>query len=68
MESLMERRFSAKDEAFYRKLILPEEDRAEYTALQPRRSYRWFRSTNVVCLEHYRRPIEAKSAPRLKVS
>jgi hypothetical protein len=69
MESLVvEKRFSVKDEAFYRRLILPEEDRAECTALQLKRSYRWFRSENVVCIEHYRQPTGAKPAPRLKVS
>jgi hypothetical protein len=67
MESLVGRRFSAKDEAFYRRLILPEEDRAEYAALQPKRSYRWFRSKNIVCIEHYR-AAETKQTPRRRVS
>jgi hypothetical protein len=65
---VLEKRFSTKDEAFYRRLILPEEDRTEYAAVKSSRSYRWFRSANVVCLEHYKRPIEAKPAPRLKAS
>jgi hypothetical protein len=64
----VERRFTARDEAFYRKLILPEEDRAEYTALQSNRSYRWFRSENVVPIEHYKRPVETKPTSKVKVS
>jgi hypothetical protein len=57
MESLVvERRFSAKDEAFYRRLILPEEDRRQYPAFEPKRSYRWFRSPNVIPIEHWQRP------------
>jgi hypothetical protein len=40
----MEKRYTAKDEAFYRRLIVPEEERSKYTAAKPDRSYRWFRS------------------------
>jgi hypothetical protein len=39
---------------FWRKFIAPQEDRS-----QPERwrgGYRWFRSENVVCIEHFRRP------------
>ena len=43
----MEKRFSAHEEAFYRKLILPEEDKDELTP--PRCGFRWFRAENVVC-------------------
>jgi hypothetical protein len=39
--------------AFWRRLILPEEDR---TLGWDGRGYRWFRSENVVCLEHFRKP------------
>jgi len=63
---MIEKKHSPSTEAFYRKFTLPEEDKAEPTP--PRRGYRWFRSENVVCLEHYRRPTEAKPAPQLKVS
>jgi hypothetical protein len=49
----MEKRYTAKDETFYRKLILPEEERGDH-AVVPSAGYRWFRSANVVCLEHYR--------------
>ncbi len=53
----MERRYSAKDETFWQKMILPEEDRR--TSLAGTRwtgiGYRWFRSENIICLEHYLR-------------
>jgi hypothetical protein len=44
-----------QDEAFFRKWTIPEEDRAKYTTQPWAGDYRWFRSPNVVCLEHYRR-------------
>lgn len=43
------------DEVFLRRLIFPEEDRHRFTATPWRGGFRWFRSDNVVCLEHYRR-------------
>ena len=51
----MEKRYSVKDEEFYRKLILPEEERSHYTSAKWDGSFRWFRSPNVVCIEHFRR-------------
>jgi hypothetical protein len=63
----MERRFSEKDEAFWRKMVLPEEDRVSLTSAEWKGGYRWFRSENVVCLEHYRQA-ETKPAPKLKAS
>ena len=50
----MEKRYSVADEEFYRKLILPEEERSHYTSAKWDGSFRWFRSPNVVCIEHYR--------------
>jgi hypothetical protein len=50
---IVEKRFSAKDEAFWRKRALPEEDHV-HLGIAWKRGYRWFRSENVVCLEHYR--------------
>jgi hypothetical protein len=66
----MQKRFSAKDEAFWRKRVLSEED---YIRLGTRArgewkgGYRWFRSENIVCLEHYR-AAEPNSSPRMKAS
>lgn len=45
------------DSTFWRKLILPEEDRRRLLPdMTWNGGYRWFRSENVVCLEHFRRP------------
>jgi hypothetical protein len=59
----MEKRYSPQLEAFYRKWTLPEEEKAEPTFA--RCGFRWFRSENVVALEHYRPP---KSLPQRKAS
>jgi hypothetical protein len=48
----MKKLYSEKDELFWQKLLLPEEDRPHYAEWCG--GYRWFRSSNVVCLEHYR--------------
>jgi hypothetical protein len=42
------------ENAFWRKLVLPQEDRMRL-GIPWHGGYRWFRSPNVVCLEHYRR-------------
>jgi hypothetical protein len=49
------------DEAFWRKRILPEEDRRS-RSIPPlwNGSYRWFRSSNIVDLWHYRSPAEKR--------
>jgi hypothetical protein len=64
---MMTKEPSLDDEAFLRRLIFPEEDRHRFTATPWRGGYRWFRSPNVVCIEHYR-AAEMKPAPRLKAS
>ena len=43
------------DEAFLRSLVLPEEERYRFTATVWCGGFRWFRATNVVCLEKFRR-------------
>jgi hypothetical protein len=63
----MRKRYSEKDEAFWRKLVWPEEDRRSLTSAEWKGGYRWFRSENVVCLEHYR-VTETNSAPQQKAS
>jgi hypothetical protein len=42
------------DEAFLRSIVFPEEDRRRFTTAAWSGGFRWFRSSNVVCLEHYR--------------
>jgi hypothetical protein len=46
-----------EDEAFLRRFTVPEEDRALFTSAKWTETggYRWFRSANVVCIEHYRK-------------
>ena len=50
------RRYAESDEAFYRHLILPEEQRRLLTAAKWDGSFRWFQSPNVIPFEQYRRP------------
>jgi hypothetical protein len=38
-----------------RQLVIPEEDRAQFTAGKSSNGHRWFRSPNVVCIEKARR-------------
>jgi hypothetical protein len=54
-----------EDEALLRRLVYPEEERHLHTPLPWTGGFRWFRSTNVICLERYR-PIKTKPALNLK--
>jgi hypothetical protein len=49
----MEPAKKANDGAFWRRMTLPQEERETRWGGT---GYRWFRSENVVCLEHFRRP------------
>jgi hypothetical protein len=62
----MLKRYSEKEEAFWRKVILPEEDHLS-SGGEWDGGYRWFRSENVICLEHYQ-AIKTKPAPQSKAS
>jgi len=64
----MIKRHTMEEEQSLRRYILSEEDRATLTGEIWNGGYRWFRSANVICLEHYRRPAETKPASRLKAS
>ena len=55
----------APNDEFLRSIIFPEEERRLYTSVPWCGGYRRFRSENVVCLEHYRRP---ESLPQRKAS
>jgi hypothetical protein len=47
-----------EDQALLRLCMRPEEDLLEYRRRVPwKGEYRFFRSRNVVCLEHYKRPV-----------
>jgi len=52
---MLVRRYNATDEAFLRQVVIPEEDRHLFTAATRSGGYRWFRSPNVVPIEHWRR-------------
>jgi hypothetical protein len=47
----MKSAYTEKEHAFWRRLVLPQEERC--TAWRGT-GYRWFRSPNIICLEHYR--------------
>ena len=50
----MGRRYSETEESFWQKLVLPEEDK-RLSGIEWTGGYRWFRSENVIPIEHYRR-------------
>lgn len=64
---MVEKRFKVKEEEFWRRMILPVEECLRYGLTKPSGAYRWFKSPNVVAIEHYR-AAKPKSAPRLKAS
>jgi len=49
------RRYNAKDEAFLRQVVFPEEDRRLFTTVPWSGGFRWFRSPNIVPIERWRR-------------
>ena len=63
---MIEKRYSEIEEAFFRNLCFPEEERHRYTWMPWDGSFRWFKAGNVICLEHWRRAAiqpEPKSRP-----
>jgi hypothetical protein len=63
---MVEKNRSPKDEEALRQYIMAEEDRRRLTPEKWGGGYRWFRSPNIVCLEHYR--VSPPSAPKQKAS
>jgi len=55
---MIEKRFSEREDAFFRNLCIPEEDRHRYTTSPWDGSFRFFRAESVICLEHYRRSVD----------
>jgi hypothetical protein len=51
---VVEKKRTPEEEAALRRYIMAEEDRAKLTSEKWIGGYRWFRSTNIVCIEHYR--------------
>ena len=62
------KRHTTEEEESLRRYILSEEDRATLTGEKWNGGYRWFRSDNVVCLEHYLRAAKINPAPHQKAS
>jgi hypothetical protein len=52
------------DDSFLREIIPPFEDRNKFTSLPWTGGYRWFRSSNVIPIEHFTRACTA-GAPML---
>ena len=55
---------SDEDEALLRSIVVPEEDRRLFTSAPWRGEFRWFRSSNVIPLEKYRRRPVAGGSPK----
>jgi len=65
-DTVKPRCYSAEDEAFFRQFVMPEEDRHLFTSAPWDGSFRWFQSSNVVCLEKWPRPIKPNDQPTIK--
>jgi hypothetical protein len=64
MSSTLVRRHSAEDEAFWQRIVFPEEDRRHFTRKPHDGAYRWFRSPNIIPIEHWQRvKLELKRRP-----
>jgi hypothetical protein len=49
------KRYNLKDEEFLRGVVFAEEDRYRFTTAPWHGEFRWFRSANVVPIEHWQR-------------
>jgi hypothetical protein len=49
------RRYALQEESFLRQVVFAEEDRHLFTTAPWHGEYRWFRSLNVVPIEHWQR-------------
>jgi hypothetical protein len=49
------KRYNLEDEQFLQQFVVPEEDRHLFTTAPWTGEYRWFRSANIVPIEHWRR-------------
>jgi hypothetical protein len=58
------KRYTPQDESFFRQVVFPEEDRHLFTTVPWHGGFRWFRSPNVVPIEHWQRvELEAPACP-----
>jgi hypothetical protein len=51
----LKRRYNMKDEEFLRGVVFAEEDRHLFTTTPWHGGFRWFRSPNIVPIEHWQR-------------
>jgi hypothetical protein len=59
------RRYTPQDESFFRQVVFPEEDRHLFTTAPWHGGFRWFRSPNIVPIEHWQRvEVEALAPAR----
>ena len=62
---ILKRRYNLKDESFLRQVVFPEEDRHLFTTAPWHGGFRWFRSANVLPIEHWQRvEVEAPEVVR----
>jgi hypothetical protein len=59
------RKYSLEDEAFFRRVVFPEEDRHLFTAASWHGGFRWFRAANVTPIEWWRRVEEVAPQPKV---
>ena len=59
------KRYNPQDESFLRSVVFPEEDRRLFTTAPWRGEYRWYRSPNIIPLEHWRRPAIGEDARQI---
>lgn len=63
----MRKLYTAREEQSLRRYAPSEEDRAVLTGEKWNGGYRWFKSANVLCLEHYR-PMKSEPVSKVKAS
>ena len=51
--------YDLKAEEFWRRLVVPEEDRHRFTTSSQRGGFRWFKSANVVPIEKWKKVEES---------
>jgi hypothetical protein len=65
MSSSLVRRCSTNDEAFWQRVVFPEEERRHFTRKPHDGAYRWFRAINVIPIERWQRvKVQAVQHPR----
>jgi hypothetical protein len=58
----LERKYTEADEAFMREITPAEEDRHLFTSAPWCGGFRWWRASNVICIEQYGRPASSPTS------